>query len=155
MRTIAHLIATAGYVGSVPVAPGTAGAVVGVALVVGLRALESESVALAVLVVVLGLGVWSAGVVERDLGGSDPGAVVIDEVAGMLITLMWVPVGWAGLVFGFLAFRAFDIVKPFPARTAERLPGGWGIMVDDVVAGMYGQIAVRLALWIAPAIVGA
>jgi phosphatidylglycerophosphatase A len=155
MRAFAHLIATAGPVGAVPIAPGTAGSVVGVALFVGLRALGAVPVDLVALAAVLALGVWSAGVVERDLGRTDPGAVVIDEVAGMLVTLMWVPVGWVGVVFGFLAFRVFDIIKPFPARTAERLPGGWGIMTDDVVAGIHAQIVVRLALWIAPGIMGA
>ena len=74
--------------------------------------------------------------------------VVIDEVAGMLVTLLAVPVGLAGAVVGFLAFRLFDIVKPFPARQAERLPGGWGVMTDDLVAGVYAQGLLRLLLWV-------
>ena len=155
MRAFAHLIATVGPVGAVPIASGTAGSVVGVVLVVGLDFLGSVPVDLVAFAAVLVLGVWSAGVVERDLGRTDPGAVVIDEVAGMLVTLMWVPVGWMGCVFGFLMFRVFDIIKPFPAGTAERLPGGWGIMADDLVAGIYAQIVVRLAVWIAPAVMGA
>ena len=138
-----------------PIAPGTAGSVVGVALVVGLQALGSVPVDLVALAAVLVLGVWSAGVVERDLGRTDPGAVVIDEVAGMLVTLLWVPVGWMGIVVGFLVFRILDIIKPFPVRTAERLPGGWGIMADDVAAGVYAQIVVRFALWVAPDIMSA
>ena len=138
-----------------PIAPGTAGSVVGVALVVGLQALGSVPVDLVALAAVLVLGVWSAGVVERDLGRTDPGAVVIDEVAGMLVTLLWVPVGWMGIVVGFLVFRILDIIKPFPVRTAERLPGGWGIMADDVAAGVYAQIVVRFALWGAPGIMSA
>ena len=138
-----------------PIAPGTAGSVVGVALVVGLQALGSVPVDLVALAAVLVLGVWSAGVVERDLGRTDPGAVVIDEVAGMLVTLLWVPVGWMGIVVGFLVFRILDIIKPFPVRTVERLPGGWGIMADDVAAGVYAQIVVRFALWVAPDIMSA
>ncbi|MDP7340098.1 MAG: phosphatidylglycerophosphatase A [Vicinamibacterales bacterium] len=78
----------------------------------------------------------------------DPGLVVIDEVAGMLVTLVAVPVGFSGALVGFFAFRLFDIVKPFPARQAERLPGGWGVMVDDLVAGVYAQGVLRLFLWL-------
>jgi phosphatidylglycerophosphatase A len=67
--------------------------------------------------------------------------VVIDEVVGQIITFVATPrVTWIGLLLGFILFRAFDIVKPFPARQAERLPGGWGIMMDDVVAGLYSLI---------------
>jgi len=67
--------------------------------------------------------------------------VVIDEVAGQILTFVATPrVAWMGLIFGFILFRALDIVKPFPARRAERLPGGWGIMMDDVVAGLYSLI---------------
>ena len=73
--------------------------------------------------------------------------VVIDEVAGMLLTLLAVPVGFTGAVVGFLAFRLFDISKPVPARQAERLPGGWGIMTDDLVAGLYAQGLLRFLLW--------
>ena len=76
----------------------------------------------------------------------DPGLVVIDEVAGMLLTLLAVPVGPVGIVIGFLAFRLFDIVKPFPARQAEALPRGWGVMADDIVAGIYAQVALRMVL---------
>ena len=66
----------------------------------------------------------------------------------MLVTLAAVPVGFGGAVAGFLAFRLFDIVKPFPARRAERLPGGWGVMADDLVAGVYAQGLLRLLLWV-------
>ena len=77
--------------------------------------------------------------------------MVIDEVAGMLVTLLAVPVGFAGALIGFFAFRLFDIVKPFPAREAERLPGGWGVMADDLVAGVYAQVLLRLVLWLGAA----
>ncbi|HJZ12686.1 MAG TPA: phosphatidylglycerophosphatase A, partial [Acidobacteriota bacterium] len=71
------------------------------------------------------------------------------EVAGQLITLFLIPFSWTNLVLGFLIFRALDIVKPFPARRAERLPGGWGIMIDDVLAGIYGNLLLQLGLWLA------
>ncbi len=74
--------------------------------------------------------------------------MVIDEVAGMLVTLLAVPVGFTGAVVGFFVFRLCDIVKPFPARQAERLTGGWGVMADDLVAGIYAQGVLRLVLWL-------
>ena len=87
------------------------------------------------------VGVWSAGKAEKVFGRVDPGQVVIDEVVGQIITFVATPrIAWIGLIVGFILFRAFDIVKPFPARQAERLPGGWGIMMDDVVAGLYSLI---------------
>jgi phosphatidylglycerophosphatase A len=100
------------------------------------------------IVVVVVAGVWSGGVAERHFGRTDPGQVVIDEVAGMLVTLFLNPVGWVGAVAGFLLFRAADIVKPFPARRLERLHGGFGIMADDVMAGIYANLALRLGIWL-------
>jgi phosphatidylglycerophosphatase A len=102
------------------------------------------------MLALLAVGIWSAGVTGREMGDEDPGPVVIDEVVGMLITLLWIPVNVTGAVLGFLLFRVFDIIKPFPARQCERLPGGWGVMLDDVMAGIYGQIAMRIAVALLP-----
>ncbi|RZP29279.1 phosphatidylglycerophosphatase A, partial [bacterium] len=88
---------------------------------------------------------------ERHYRREDPGEIVIDEVAGMMLTLLWLPSGWMPFLVGFLAFRFFDIVKPFPARLAERLPGGVGVMADDLVAGLYGYASVWTVLWLLPA----
>jgi phosphatidylglycerophosphatase A len=96
----------------------------------------------AVLVVILGLGIWSADHVERALG-KDPGPVVIDEVAGMLVTLAFLDVSVTGAVVGFFIFRVLDVVKPPPARRLEDLHGGPGIMFDDVMAGIYSNVALR------------
>ena len=71
----------------------------------------------------------------------------------MSVTLLGIPVGWGGAVLGFLAFRLFDIVKPFPARAAERLPGGWGVMADDVVAGVYAYATMRVLALLVPSVV--
>jgi phosphatidylglycerophosphatase A len=76
----------------------------------------------------------------------DPSIVVIDEVVGMWISLLAIPMGISAAILAFLFFRTFDILKPFPARQMEHLPGGWGIMMDDVVAGIYANIATRLLL---------
>lgn len=83
------------------------------------------------------LGVPAASVVERESGRHDPGFVVIDEVAGQWITLLFSPVDWRHALIALALFRLFDIVKPFPVRRFERIPGGWGIVFDDVAAGLY------------------
>ena len=152
MSRLALLLATAGYVGLAPVAPGTWGSAAGVCLLLLVRLTGNAGFEALLLAVVLAVGVWAATAAERHYGRTDPGAIVIDEIAGMLVALFWIPVGWPGLLVGFLAFRAFDIVKPFPARTAERLPAGWGVMADDVVAGLYAYLTVRLVAAAAPAV---
>ena len=90
------------------------------------------------------LGIWVAGEAEQLFGEKDAAPIVIDEIAGMLLTYCAVPVAWLPLVVGFLGFRFFDICKPLPQL--ERLPGGWGIMLDDLFAGLLAQVCVRLAL---------
>jgi len=136
-------IATAGGAGYFPLAPGTAGSLLGVAVVISLGRLPLRPpLAIAVLaacsVALFALGVWAAGKAEDFFGRTDPGQVVVDEVVGQMLTFLLIPhATWKWLAGGFLLFRAFDIVKPFPARQAERIPRGWGIMLDDVVAGMY------------------
>ena len=139
--------ATIGPVGFAPIAPGTAGSVVGLMLFWVVRLAGSTWLEVTVLLAVTAVGVAAAYAAEARYRRRDPGLVVIDEVAGMLVTLLAVPVGLSGAVVGFLAFRLFDIVKPFPARQAERLPGGWGVMTDDLVAGVYAQGLLRLLLW--------
>jgi phosphatidylglycerophosphatase A len=151
MTRLAVFLASAGYTGYVPFAPGTIGSLVGLVLYAGIHWAHAPLVAeLAILAVVLVVGVWAAGITERHLGLEDPGPVVIDEVAGMLITLVLTGVGWSGAVAGFLLFRFFDIVKPYPASKLERLGGGLGIMADDVMAGLYANVALRLLLRLAP-----
>jgi phosphatidylglycerophosphatase A len=97
------------------------------------------------LVVVTLVGTWAAGEAERALGSKDPGAIVVDEVAGMTLSIAAVAPTPAAIVAGFVLFRAFDIVKPFPANAAQRLPGGLGIMLDDLIAGLYALVLLILA----------
>lgn len=143
-------VATCGGVGYVPIAPGTAGSAVGLVLVAALgRAPLGQpwlSSILAVAAVgIFFLGVWAASGAEKYFGRVDPGHVVIDEVVGQLLTFLARPdASWKWLLAGFVLFRIFDVVKPFPARQAERLPRGWGIMTDDVVAGLYSLAAVLI-----------
>ena len=144
-------VATMGPCGHAPAAPGTFGSAAGLLLFWGVRASGSAAVEAAVLIAVTAIGVAAATRAESVSGRRDPGLIVIDETAGMLLTLAAVPVGLGGAAVGFLAFRLFDIVKPFPARQAERLPGGWGVMADDLVAGLYAQALLRLLMWLAGA----
>jgi len=94
---------------------------------------------------VLVAGIISAGAVEKDWG-HDSNRIVIDEVAGMMITLLLIPVKLQYAVTGFVLFRFFDIAKPLGVKTAERLPGGWGVMADDVLAGVYAHLLLRLII---------
>ncbi|MDO8795420.1 MAG: phosphatidylglycerophosphatase A [Vicinamibacterales bacterium] len=151
MRLLARLVSTVAYIGYLPIAPGTWGSAAGLAVYAAVRATAGPVAELAVVVVLLAAGVWSATVTGHEMGDEDPGPVVIDEVVGMLVTVLWLPVGLTGAVAGFFLFRLFDIVKPFPARQFERLPGGWGVMLDDVMAGIYGNLALRLLMLTVPA----
>ena len=100
-------------------------------------------------IAVLFLGVWSGNVVEKNWG-KDSYRVVIDEVSGMAVTLLLVPVKWQYILIGFILFRFFDIVKPLCIRQMEKLPGGWGVMGDDVLAGVYARVALQIVVscWI-------
>jgi phosphatidylglycerophosphatase A len=150
MNRLGLFIATCAGVGYAPVAPGTFGSALGLVVFYAVRATGSVSVELATIVIVFAVGVWSATVAERHLGGVDPGPVVVDEVAGMLITLALLPVNVTGAVVGFLIFRVLDVVKPWPASRFERLPGGLGIMADDGMAAVYGHLIMRGLIALAP-----
>jgi len=155
MRRLALVLATAGYTGYFPVAPGTVGSAVGLVLFAAIRWAGMPALEVAVLLAVAASGVWAAGEAERHFGRTDPGYIVIDEVAGMLLTLALIPVGLSGALLGFLVFRLFDIVKPWPARRLEDLPSGLGIMADDLMAGVYGHVVMRWVAWLAPSVLGA
>jgi phosphatidylglycerophosphatase A len=146
----AVFLATAAYAGYFPIAPGTVGSAVG--LVVYLLVRQSESVALEVglILVLFAAGAWAGTIAERYFGGIDPGPIVIDEVVGMLITLVLIPVGVTGAIAGFVLFRIFDIIKPYPAGRFERLHGGIGVMADDAMAAVYANIALRFVMWLVP-----
>jgi len=140
LRRIGLFIATCAYVGYAPIAPGTFGSAIGLAVFYVVRHQRSTTVEVAVIVALAAVGLWSATEAEHHFGGIDPGPVVIDEVIGMLITLAFIPVNMAGAIVAFLIFRFLDVVKPWPARRLEQLPGGFGVVLDDMMAGVYGNV---------------
>jgi phosphatidylglycerophosphatase A len=117
--------------------PGTWGTLGAIPLYLLVRPLGLGAVAATAVAVTL-VGLWAAGDVERRLGNKDPQIVCIDEVAGVMVTWLAAPPTWVGVVAGFVVFRVLDQLKPWPARTAERLGGGAGVMLDDVAAGIWG-----------------
>jgi phosphatidylglycerophosphatase A len=140
LRRLGVFIATCAHVGYAPVAPGTFGSAVGLVVYYLVRRQTSTAVELGTIALILVVGLWSATEAEHHFGGIDPGPVVIDEVIGMLITLALHPVNVVGAIIGFLIFRVLDVVKPWPARRLELLPGGFGVVLDDVMAGVYGNL---------------
>jgi phosphatidylglycerophosphatase A len=142
---VANLVSTAFGAGYSPIAPGTAGSAVGLVLFVAVHRLSAAGQVAAIVVGFLG-GVVAATTTARALGRKDPGLVVWDEVVGMWATLAFLPLTPATALFGFLLFRAMDIVKPYPARDLEKLPDGWGIMADDLMAGVYANLLLRIGL---------
>ena len=136
-------MATGFGAGYAPAAPGTAGSLVGLILVFLLQN-RSWVLYAAVLLAVFALGVYTSGRFERATGEKDSQRIVIDEIAGMLVVGVLLPSGAAYGIGGFVLFRALDILKPFPARWFERnAPGGWGVMLDDLVAGLYANLILQ------------
>jgi len=131
-----------------PLAPGTWGALEGLALVflVHKYVPSYSGLLLAVLCVALGgLAIWASDRVARAMRNPDPQQVVADEIVGQMSCFLWVPVTTWTLIAGFVLFRVFDISKPFPAGRAEHLPGGLGIIADDLVAGLYAGLILKIA----------
>lgn len=149
MKTrIGRLIGTWFGCGHLPLAPGTAGSLAAVGIAVLLHYwLGWGRIEFALLsLVALAPGIWASGLVARSSGKDDPSIVVVDEVVGQWVTLAGVTAfNWQGWLGGFLVFRLFDIWKPPPVRQLERLHGGVGIVADDVMAGIYGALAMHLA----------
>jgi len=130
--------------GRAPAVPGTFGTLAAVPPAYLLaRLLPPWGFALATVVLAI-LAIGTSGVAAREMGLKDPRPVVIDEAAGLFVTLLYLPVAPATFAIGFVLFRLMDILKPFPARQAEGLSGGWGIVVDDLIAGAYANCALRI-----------
>jgi phosphatidylglycerophosphatase A len=147
---LAVFLATAGYSGYFPIAPGTVGSAVGLLVYLLVWWTGSPIVEVGLIAGLFAVGVWAGTIAEHHFGGVDPGPIVLDEVVGMLITLAFVPVGVAGALLGFFLFRVFDVIKPFPARRFEHLHGGLGVMADDAMAAVYANLLLRLLMWLLP-----
>jgi len=151
---IRMLVATGCGIGFAPIAPGTFGSIPGVLLAWGLGSVGGPSALALGTAVVAAAGFWAAGAAARRLGAEDPGPVVVDEIAGQMLTLLPVAPTPAALAAGFVVFRILDVLKPFPVRRLESLPGGSGIMADDLAAGVYGAAAMIAATRLFPGVLG-
>lgn len=143
---MAIFVATGFGSGFSPVAPGTAGTLVAIPLGYFVTVSLAAGPALQALVIV-GIGalaIWSAGITALRLGRKDPGQIVVDEIAGYFVSLAFLPAGWTTLLAALVFFRFFDIWKPPPCRRAEALPGGLGIVADDLLAGVYANLTIRI-----------
>jgi phosphatidylglycerophosphatase A len=151
MMRLAVLVCTFGGIGYSPVAPGTAGSAAGLVVYAALRlAGASPLVEALVIAIIIAVGIWSGTLAERHFGTTDPGPGVIDEVAGMLVTLYALPAGWVMAIGAFFLFRVLDVFKPFPAQRFERLHGGLGMMADDLMVAIYGNLLLRAAIAVLP-----
>ncbi len=143
LQALAHL-ATVFGLGRIKVAPGTFGSLAALPLAYGLTIAGPVPYAL-FMVLLFPLSVWAAEAHENLAGVHDSKAIVIDEVLGMLISLFWLPLTWQTFVFGFIAFRLLDILKPFPISFLDRkVPGGIGVVIDDVAAGLVVNVLLQI-----------
>ncbi len=150
MTRLAVFVATVGYCGYIPFAPGTFGSAAGLIVYLLVWWAQMPAFEVALIVGLFAAGVWAGTIAERYFGGIDPGPIVLDEVVGMLITLAFIPVGLSGALAGFVLFRIYDVIKPFPAGRMERLHGGLGVMADDAMAAVYANLTLRGLIWLVP-----
>ncbi len=142
-RRVSQLVATVGPFGWLPVAPGTWGSAIAAVIWWYLSSIALIPMEIAIIVVLLPIAVWSAHVTEKVLG-HDAKPIVIDEVVGQWITLLFAPRQVYLYLIGFILFRVFDVLKPFPVYQSQRLPGGFGIVTDDALAGLYAGVTLLI-----------
>lgn len=148
-RGLIILMATGLYTGYVPVAPGTAGSALGLliawAVLGGIKGPRENGLAVAVFALIFAGGCYIAGRAENIFGQHDSSKIVLDEVMGMVATMFLNPLDWLHLLIGFALFRLFDVLKPFPAGFIDRrVRGGGGVMLDDLAAAVYANVALRI-----------
>ena len=148
-RAFFIVLATGLGSGYCPFAPGTAGTAMGILFFLGFSQF-SPLLYLLTLIAFIFLSAWIAEGGENIFGKKDAPPIVIDEIAGFLVAMLWIPFSWLNVGIGFFLFRLFDILKPFPARLIDKkLPGGWGIVLDDIAAGLYANIILQgLGRWL-------
>ena len=139
-------LATGCYVGNLPIAPGTFGSVLGLSLCYFLSKI-GLLLAMFLAIAFILCAMWIAHEAEKVLQAKDPGCIVIDEIAGMILTLIGLPFNMMTIILGFAMFRGLDIWKPYPIRFLEKkLPGGVGVVMDDVAAGILSNLILRVLL---------
>ncbi len=143
-RAAILFIAEGAYAGRSPFAPGTAGTLVGVLLYLGIRGAGPFLYTIFTILLCI-VGTWAAGRAECILNKKDSPTIVIDEIVGYLIAMFMVPAGWGFIAAGFFLFRMFDIIKPWPLSGLQEINGGLGVMLDDIGAGVYTNIALQIA----------
>ncbi len=147
-RNPVHFLAFGLGSGAIPKAPGTFGTLAAVIPYLWLQQLDLPWYLLMLLATTL-IGIWLCGKTARDLGVHDHGGIVWDEFVGFWLTMTFAPPGWLWIVLGFLLFRLFDIAKPWPIGWADRrVSGGTGIMLDDLLAGVYAAVVLQLLVWV-------
>jgi phosphatidylglycerophosphatase A len=146
MRTLITFIATGAYAGYVPFVPGTVGSIVGVMLGLLLIPVWNRSPAafLMLFTVVFTAACRIAGAAEKLAGEHDSSTIVIDEIFGMIAAMFLIPAGWLWLLTAFALFRILDVVKPWPASFFDRMHGGAGVMLDDLISGIYANLVLQL-----------
>lgn len=145
---VAFVFATGFGSGYSPIAPGTAGSAVGLIFVWAMSTLGLAGQIAAILVVTV-LAMVAADIVAKSVGLKDPGIIVADEIAGMMVTMVALPFTLTSVVLGFVLFRVMDVVKPPPARQFENFKGGVGVVADDLMAGIYAHLVLRGLLMVA------
>jgi len=146
----ATALATGFGSGFSPFAPGTAGTFVGLVLFLPVRLLLPELQQVLATMVLFFVGVAAATHTARRVNKKDPGIVVVDEILGIWVSLLFLPFSPATVALAFLSFRLLDMIKPFPARQFEAFPDGWGIMADDLMAGVYANLVLRVIDLVVP-----
>ncbi len=144
MKPLGVYVATVGGTGYAPFAPGTAGSAVGLGMYLAMHYLGmSSTFQVGLTLAVIMIGTWAGAEAARHFQQEDPSQVVVDEVAGQLVTLVLTGAALKGAVIGFIVFRALDVIKPWPSGHLERLHGGIGIMADDVMVALYGNLILQ------------
>ena len=141
-------LATGFRTGNIPFAPGTFGSLIGLPLCFVLAGMSAAPAMVGTLLFIF-FAVWIADAAEKILEQNDPGCIVIDEIAGMMVTLIGLPFNPITVLIGFIIFRILDILKPFPIRNLDkRIPGGLGVVADDVAAGIIANLMLRIIIHI-------
>jgi len=148
LKNPVHLLALGFGLGCIPKLPGTAGTLAGVFLYLLLQNFD-VLIYLAIVIALFVAGIWLCGKTARDLGVHDHPAIVWDEIVGYLVTMIMAPSGWVWILLGFVLFRLFDIWKPWPIKWVDqKVTGGGGVMLDDIIAGVYGLIMLQITVYL-------